>query len=151
MANPWKNKTVLWDAYREILKEKTGKDMARTNKYQEYSETTQQYMMVVEKYIKSKYGKIETQWLVLLRSLAINIECLIKAEEQVKQDGVMVRNRFGGFEKHPMLKQITDSTNQLVKLSREFGLSPNSIGKIKQSIEDKDEKPQWMENLNNDD
>lgn len=143
-----KNKTVLWDAYREIIKEKTGKEMARTNKYQEYSETTQQYMMVVEKYIKAKYGKIENQWLVLLRSLAINIECLMKAEEQIKQDGVMVTNRFGGMEKHPMLKQITDSTNQLVKLSREFGLSPNSIGKIKKAVDDKEEKPQWLEFLN---
>ena len=122
-----------------------------TSRYKNYTKSTQQYMASVEKHLIDKYGKIENHWVGLLTLLATNYDIFIKARERVKQDGVMVTNRFGASEKHPMLKQITDSNNQVIKLVQEFGLSPNSIGKIKPPKEDKDNNPEWMENLKNDD
>ena len=56
-----------------------------------------------------------------------------KAKEQVAKDGLMVTNRFGGVDKHPLLGVIKDSNIQVVKIIHEFGLSPAASGKIKES------------------
>lgn len=75
--------------------------MAKANKYSEYREETQQFMTSVEKYLKQKYGKIESQWVGQLNMLATNYDLFILAKERVAQDGLMIPNRFGTLEKHP--------------------------------------------------
>lgn len=122
----------------------------KTNKYSEYNEQTQQFMAAVEKYLKQKYGKIENQWQGQLNMMATNHDIFILAKERVKQDGLMITNRFGALEKHPMLKQITDSNIQVMKLIQEFGLSPNSKGKIKPSKDGKEDEPDLIAELLND-
>lgn len=122
----------------------------KTNKYQEYTQETQQFMTSVEKYLKQKYGKIEAQWVGQLNMLATNYDLFILAKAQVKQDGMMIPNRFGTMEKHPMLKQITDTNHQIIKMVQEFGLSPNAKGKIKQPKDRKDEEKDLIAELLND-
>ena len=117
------------------------------NRYTNYSETTQDFMSAVEKFIKAKYGKIEKHWMGQLDLLAANYELFFLANEEIKKDGMMIQNRFGGFDKHPLLRQITDSNIQVIKLIHEFGLSPSAIGKIK--TEDTDDKD-YLDNLMND-
>lgn len=124
--------------------------MAKANKYSEYREETQQFMTSVEKYLKQKYGKIESQWVGQLNMLATNYDLFILAKERVAQDGLMIPNRFGTLEKHPMLKQITDTNHQIIKLVQEFGLSPNAKGKIKQTKDNKDEDNDLIAELLND-
>ncbi len=124
--------------------------MAKANKYSEYREETQQFMTSVEKYLKQKYGKIESQWVGQLNMLATNYDLFILAKERVAQDGLMIPNRFGTLEKHPMLKQITDTNHQIIKMVQEFGLSPNAKGKIKQTKDNKDEDNDLIAELLND-
>ncbi len=124
--------------------------MAKANKYSEYREETQQFMTSVEKYLKQKYGKIESQWVGQLNMLATNYDLFILAKERVAQDGLMIPNRFGTLEKHPMLKQITDTNHQIIKMVQEFGLSPNAKGKIKQTKDSKDEDNDLIAELLND-
>ena len=124
--------------------------MAKANKYREYREETQQFMTSVEKYLKQKYGKIESQWVGQLNMLATNYDLFILAKERVAQDGLMIPNRFGTLEKHPMLKQITDTNHQIIKMVQEFGLSPNAKGKIKQTKDNKDEDNDLIAELLND-
>lgn len=124
--------------------------MAKANKYSEYREETQQFMTSVEKYLKQKYGKIESQWVGQLNMLATNYDLFILAKERVAQDGLMISNRFGTLEKHPMLKQITDTNHQIIKMVQEFGLSPNAKGKIKQTKDNKDEDNDLIAELLND-
>lgn len=112
----------------------------KRSKYEEYTEQTQQFMNAVEKYLKVKYGKIEAHWDGQLQLLASNYDLYILAQEQVRQDGLMLTNRFGGQDKHPMLKQMSDSNAQVIKLIHEFGLSPSALSKIKDNKEDKEEK-----------
>ncbi len=140
----------IYNAWVEIKEEKQMMMATKTNKYSEYREETQQFMMAVEKYLKQKYGKIESQWVGQLNMLATNYDLFILAKERVKQDGLMITNRFGALEKHPMLKQITDTNHQIIKMVQEFGLSPNAKGKIKQPKDNKDEETDLIAELLND-
>lgn len=111
----------------------------KTNKYGDYSTTTQQFMNSVEKFIKRKYGKIEAHWEGQLALLATNYELFNQAKEEVKKNGMLVKNRFGALEKNPLLRVITDSNIQCIKLIHEFGLSPSASGKIKEiEVDDTD-------------
>ena len=127
-----KSTTVIWDTYQEIIKEKGEHTMAKraTTKYDSYTEETQQFMTSTEAFLKKKFGKIEKHWEAQLQLLATNYDIFIQAKNQVNKDGLMITNRFGGLEKHPMLKQMTDSNIQCIKLINEFGLSPKALGKI---------------------
>ena len=130
---------VIWKAYTEI-KQKTKTKMARkkASKYKQFSEPTQSFMEAVEKFIVNKYGNIEPHWDGQLQLLATNYELFQLAKQRVADDGLMVVNRFGGWDKHPLLRQITDSNIQCVKLIHEFGLSPSALGKIKDTNDNDD-------------
>lgn len=108
-------------------------------KYNAYQAETQNFMQAVEKFIIKKYGSIEPHWDGQLQLLATNYELFQLAKSKVNEDGLMVLNRFGAWEKHPLLRQITDSNIQCVKLIHEFGLSPSALGKIKESNDDDDD------------
>ena len=101
--------------------------MARKNKYSEYSKVTQSFMNAVENHLINKFGELETQWEGLLIMLATQYELFNQCKEQIKTDGLMVKNRFGGWDKHPLLKSMTDAQIQTIKMVQEFGISPKSI------------------------
>lgn len=130
--------TAIWDAYQQIIKEKGKNTMAKrtVSKYDSYTEETQQFMTSTEAFLKKKFGKIEKHWEAQLQLLATNYDIFIQAKNQVNKDGLMITNRFGGLEKHPMLKQMTDSNIQCIKLINEFGLSPKALGKINEKDTD---------------
>ena len=104
-------------------------------------------MQAVEKFIVKKYGGIEPHWDGQLQLLATNYELFILAKTQVREDGLMIRNRFGQWDKHPLLRQITDSNIQCVKLIHEFGLSPSALGKIKEPDNDDNEENELLQLL----
>lgn len=104
---------------------------SKKNRYIQYSDETQKFMQPVEKFLIEKYGKIESHWWGQLDLLAANYELFIMAKNKVAEDGMMIPNRFGSLDKHPLLAQIKDSNIQCVKLINEFGLSPKSNSKIK--------------------
>lgn len=103
----------------------------RTNRYTLYSDATQSFMLNVDKFLIDKYGIIKPHWEGQLDLLASNYELFIMAKNKVKEDGLMVVNRFGNLDKHPLLAQIKDSNIQCCKLINEFGLSPKADSKIK--------------------
>ena len=104
---------------------------SKKNRYLMYSEDTQKFMQPVEKFLVEKYGKTEPHWWGQLDLLAANYELFIIAKNKVAEDGMMIPNRFGSLDKHPLLAQIKDSNIQCVKLINEFGLSPKANSKIK--------------------
>ena len=108
----------------------------RTNRYTMYSADTQAFMLNVDKFLIDKYGIIKPHWEGQLDLLASNYELFIMAKNKVKEDGLMVVNRFGNLDKHPLLAQIKDSNIQCCKLINEFGLSPKADSKIKAESND---------------
>lgn len=101
--------------------------MARKNKYQEYTRETQQFMNAVEKHLMDKFNEITPHWDGLLQMLAVQVDLYNQCKEQIKQDGLMVRDRFGQMVKNPLLKVQTDALIQINKLSQDFGLNPRSL------------------------
>lgn len=118
---------------------KTQKTRRTAQKYSEYTEATQTFMKAVEGHLKAKFGDIEPQWEGLLGMLATNYELFWDCKQKIKEDGLMVRNRFGSWEKNPLLKVQTDAQIQLVKLVNEFGLSPRSIKSLNLQDNNEDE------------
>ena len=108
----------------------------RTNRYTLYSNETQSFMLNVDKFLIDKYGIIKPHWEGQLDLLASNYELFIMAKNKLKEDGLMVVNRFGNLDKHPLLAQIKDSNIQCCKLINEFGLSPKADSKIKSESND---------------
>lgn len=81
-------------------------------------------------YITEKYGEVKPEWNGALDMLRTQYTILFECKDIVEKDGVMVMKR-DSIDKHPLLKQITDSQVQIVKLIQEFGLSPKSNARIK--------------------
>ena len=108
----------------------------RTNRYTLYSNETQAFMLNVDKFLIDKYGIIKPHWEGQLDLLASNYELFIMSKNKVKEDGLMVVNRFGNLDKHPLLAQIKYSNIQCCKLINEFGLSPKADSKIKSESND---------------
>lgn len=122
--------------------------MARKSKYADCTQSTQQFMAAVERFLKKKYGKIEDHWLGQLDLLAANYELFQQAKDEVKKEGMLITNRFGAMEKNPLLKVIVDANIQIQKLVNQFGLSPSANGKIKQ-VEDEEDTAKIISNLIN--
>ena len=93
----------------------------------EYSLPTRAFMNYVEMHLVEKFGVIEGQWDGLLQMLATQYELFYQCKEHITKDGLMVQNRFGGLEKHPLLKVQTDAQIQVIKLVSEFGITPKAI------------------------
>lgn len=121
--------------------------MGRKRKYQEFSLETQTFMTNVEKHLIEKFGNIEGQWSGILDMLAEQYEIFIKCKERIKQDGLMVLDRFDVYVKHPLLKVQTDAIIQITKLVQEFGISPKAIKNLNVQNNDDD----FLENLTNGD
>jgi P27 family predicted phage terminase small subunit len=101
--------------------------MAKSKKYSEYSERTQKFMNAVEKHLQTKMGNVESQWDGVLAMLATNFELFWKCKETISEEGLMVKNRFGQWDKHPLLKSQMEAQIQVIKLVNEFGLSPKAV------------------------
>lgn len=116
---------------------KTAKNIL-AKKYINYSAQTQKFMAEVEAFLRKKYNELQPHWEGQLQLLATNYDLFIKAKEQVNEDGLLVQNRMGGWDKHPLLTTIKDANIQVLKFISEFGLSPSANGKIKEKSDDND-------------
>lgn len=116
----------------------------KKSKWGGYSNRTAAFMAAVENHLKEKFGEIETQWEGLLQMLATNYEIFWVAMAKIKDDGIMIINRFGGVEKHPLLKVMTDAQIQVIKLVAEFGITPKNVKKLGVQGEDGDDLIQLL-------
>ena len=118
--------------------------MAKKNKYQDYSKETQAFMNAVEKHLIDKFGEITPHWDGLLQMLAVQVDLYNQCKAQIKNDGLMVQDRFGSMVKHPLIKCQTDALIQINKLSQDFGLNPRSLKGLNIQENNEDE---FLENL----
>ena len=96
----------------------------------------QQHINNIKKFLIEKYTTINDEWLLSLQMLEMNLTIFFDCKERIKKDGMMITNRFGVLEKHPLLKVQVDSQIQIIKLMNEFGLTPKSSSKLKQEETD---------------
>lgn len=106
--------------------------------YKDYSAEVQAAMWAVHSYLQKKFGNINDEWIMSLMMLADNLQMFIQCRQAIKEQGLLISNRFGVLEKNPLIKVQNDSQIQIVKLLNEFALTPKSAEKIKEVEEDDD-------------
>lgn len=104
----------------------------------EYSVSTVKYLNAVRKYLKEKYGKVNSEWEQPLEILGDNLELYQKCKESIKNDGLLLLAKNGAFTKNSLIKVMFDAQIQITKIIQEFGLTPKSASKINLVEEDDD-------------
>lgn len=105
----------------------------------EYSVSTVKYLNAVRKYLKEKYGKVNSEWEQILEILADNFELYQQCKASIKHDGLMLVAKNGAYTKNPLIKVQLDAQIQITKLLSEFGLTPKAAAKINLVSDDEDE------------
>lgn len=111
-----------------------------------YSTITTKYMTAVRKYLKEKYGKVNTEWEQPLLILADNLELYQQCKESISHDGLMLVAKNGAMTKNPLLKVQLDAQIQISKYLTEFGLTPKAASKISVAGEDDEELKELLGN-----
>lgn len=108
--------------------------------YPDTRQSVQDYMMSAYKYLESEYGNIKPEWRGILGLLAESLEMFYQCKDQIKKDGLLILDRYGNPNKHPLLMIQNSYQIQILKCTKELGLSPLASSKIA----DKPEKEQEL-------
>ena len=112
-----------------------------------------QYISKVRKYLKQEHKKVKPEWEGTINILAYNMEMEARIKEQIANDGLMVKDRYGNMNKHPLFPILNSFQVQIFKCVSELGLSPKAQKKIKEEPkeEPKDDEPNFLQLLNDND
>lgn len=123
--------------------------MTTTNNTIEIRPEIQSYISKVRKYLKQEHKKVKPEWEGTINILAYNMEMEARIKEQIANDGLMVKDRYGNSNKHPLFPILNSFQVQIFKCISELGLSPKAQKKIKE--EPKDDEPNFLQQLNDND
>ena len=112
--------------------------------YNKYSNTTQKYMKIVEKFLRKKYGKVQPEWNEQLHMLANNINIYEQCENDIIERGLTVVAKNGAPVRNPSVQLMLDIQKQIIKLVSEFGLSPKAVASISEPTEDNNDLSELM-------
>lgn len=105
-----------------------------------FEKETKSYMKDVIKKLSNENNEIENDWISSLQMLAENYNTFILSSNQIKFDGITIKDRFGSVVAHPALKIRNDANIQVLKLLIEFGLTKKSAQKVV-TIETEEDSP----------
>lgn len=111
-----------------MKKKQVRKDVKDT--FSEFSERTQLFINNCKIYLEKNVGKINETWEEALYMLASNVETFHQCEREIRENGLLMADRFGGVIKNPCLKVQTDAEIQIIKILNEFGLTLKASTKI---------------------
>ena len=95
----------------------------------------QSYISKVRKYLKQEHKKVKPEWEGTINILAYNMEMETRIKEQIASDGLMVKDRYGNSNKHPLFPILNSFQVQIFKCVSELGLSPKGTKKDKRRAE----------------
>jgi P27 family predicted phage terminase small subunit len=107
--------------------------MAKVTKsrWSECSPKTQMYVSDALALIKDKNnGQVPSHYLQALDMYADLLDVYEKCVEALREQGIMVEDRFGAMVKNPMIKQVLECSVQIQKLQIQMGLTPRSNKQI---------------------
>ena len=116
--------------------------------YPDTRQSVQDYMMSAYKYLESEYGNIKPEWRGILGLLAESLEMFYQCKDQIKKDGLLILDRYGNPNKHPLLMIQNSYQIQILKCTKELGLSPLASSKIADKPEKEQELSQRISLLN---
>ena len=68
----------------------------------------------------------------------------IQINQRIKQDGLMIPDRYGNFNKHPLLVIKNSTKLQIIRLLSELQMTPKSKAKVKEVEEEEEEEIQEL-------
>lgn len=98
--------------------------------YPDVRQSVQEYMYNAFKYLESEYGEVKQEWKAALSLLSESLEMYYQCKDQIKKDGLLINDRYGKPNKHPLLQIQTAYQIQILKVVKELGLSPLASSKI---------------------
>lgn len=107
--------------------------------YAMYDEEVQTTMKNIHRFLINKYKRIQNEWLAPLSILADNFSIFYQCRDAIRNDGLMVTDRFGAAIKHPLIKVQVDAQIQIVKLLNEFGLTAKAAAKLNDNSDEEDD------------
>lgn len=117
--------------------------------YVMYNEEVQTTMKNIHRFLINKYKRIQNEWLAPLSILADNFSIFYQCRDAIRNDGLMVTDRFGSSIKHPLIKVQVDAQIQIIKLLNEFGLTAKAAAKLNNDTDEEDEDSPLSAFLNN--
>lgn len=99
--------------------------------YKDYDKRTQEYMQNVIDCIIQDYKTIPSSWRITIDLIAMNFNMLLQAEDDIRKNGIMVKDDYERIVKNPNLQVFNTSQNQITKYLSTFGLTPISKTKLK--------------------
>lgn len=117
-------------------------------RYNNYREEIQEYMKFFVSNLQDKYGEISESFVVSLDLLAMNLEVLFNARDEMKDKGLTENDKYHGEKKSGSLQAFFNAQNYIHKLIASFGFTPMSKSKIKDNT-DVNDVQKYLESLTN--
>lgn len=116
----------------------------------------QSYISKVRKYLKGEYKKVKPEWEATIGTLQYNMEMEARIKDKLQEDGLMVKDRYGNWNKHPLLPILNSFQVQILKCINELGISPKAALKNealakKNETPKEDDEPNFLQLLNDND
>ena len=100
-------------------------------RYKDYPEEIQHYMKYVADSLIDKYGEIYDHYLVSLDTLAMNLQILLAAHDDIMKNGFHHQD-YNGIERKSGAVQIFNTAQTAaLKIMNNFGLSPMAEARMK--------------------
>lgn len=98
--------------------------------YPDVRESVQDYIFTVYKFLIAEYGEVKPEWRGTINLLTESLEMFYSCKDKIKEDGLLIKDRYGNWNKHPLLMIQNSYQIQILKCTKELGLSPLSNSKI---------------------
>ena len=98
--------------------------------YPDVRESVQEYMYNAYKYLESEYGEVKAEWKAALSLLSESLDMFYQCKERIKKDGIIINDRYGNPNKHPLHQILIAYLIQILKVVKLLELSPLASSKI---------------------
>lgn len=110
-----------------------------------YSPATKAYLDSVCKYLVSKYGAVQNEWIASIILLGDTLDLYNMCMESIRENGIF---DVATYKKNPLLTTVKDQIATINKITQKLGITPYDAAKIKMS--DEDDSGDFIEALTND-
>lgn len=100
-------------------------------RYSSYRDEIQEYMKYFIKSLADKQGEVNETFILSLDLLALNLDVMFKAVDEMKDKGMTETDKYRGEKKSGAMQAFFNSQNFIHKILANFGMQPMAKSKMK--------------------
>lgn len=100
-------------------------------RYSSYRGEIQEYMKYFIKSLADKQGEVNETFILSLDLLALNLDVMFKAVDEMKDKGMTETDKYRGEKKSGAMQAFFNSQNFIHKILANFGMQPMAKSKMK--------------------